>query len=80
MCCFVPFILCRHGWQETVLLSELYLWSMIPALATGERGVLWKGNREDAVDSEQGPGSRPQVDPQGWRGALSFDTTNRILL
>lgn len=65
MCSSVPYILHRHGWQETVLLSELYLWNMTPALATGERGVLWRGTRGDAVDWEEGPGSRPQVNPQG---------------
>lgn len=56
VCSFVPSVLHRHGWQETVLLSELYLWSMTPALATGERDVLWRGDRGDTVDREEGLG------------------------
>lgn len=68
MCSSVPYILRRHGWQETVLLSELYLWNMTPALATGERGVLWRGTR--------GLGGRVGVqatsEPSGIEGSFIF--------
>lgn len=45
---------------------------MTPALATGEQGALWKGNRGGRVQATSGP--------SGMEGGFTFEATDRTFL